>query len=84
MFRIWVTSDRLDSGDTFSSTTDVRPAGVRFRISRSMRPKLASLSGGTPSRQRLSSASRSPAQSETLDGGLARMTSAFRFGYRSL
>ena len=38
---------------------------------------------GTPNFQRLSSASRSPPQSDTLNGGLARMKSAFRSGCRS-
>ena len=46
--------------------------------------KLALPAGGTPYCQRLSSRSSSPRQSLTLKGGLARMKSAFRSGWRSL
>jgi len=46
--------------------------------------KFALPTGGTPYCQRLSSRRRSPPQSETLNGGFARMKSALRSGWRSL
>jgi hypothetical protein len=46
--------------------------------------KFALPPGGAPYFQRLSSRTRSPPQSLTLNGGLARMKSAFRSGWRSL
>ena len=59
------------------------PVGARWWTMCCTQAKLALPLGGVPYRHRRSSASRSPPQSETLKGGLARMKSALRSGWRS-
>ena len=82
--RISPSPDWLDDIEPFASTKPATPAGARWWTMCCTHAKLALPAGGAPSFQRLSSRRRSPPQSETLNGGFARMKSALRSGWRSL
>ena len=82
--RISPSPDWLDDIEPFDSTNPAMPAGARWWTMCWTQAKLALRAGGVPYCQRLSSLSRSPPQSEMLKGGLARMKSALRSGWRSL
>jgi len=82
--RISPSPDWLEDMEPLASTKPATPAGARWWMMCWTQAKLALPAGGTPYFQRLSSRRRSPPQSETLKGGLARMKSARRSGNRSL
>src|SRR5665647_1499537 len=82
--RISPSPDWLDDIDPFANTKAATPVGDNLLAMCCTHAKFALPAGGTPYCQRLSSRRRSPPQSETLNGGLARMKSALRSGCLSL
>lgn len=74
---VWVEREPLER------TTPAVPRDERWATMCWSQAKLALLAGGIPYSQRVSSLNRFPFQSLSLKGGLAKMVSAFNWGWAS-